>query len=188
MAAPSTRSRTRGDKAKEAEANEAAEGNEGEDETTETPSEGDDDAAKAAEAKAAEDAKENERERKAREKAEAEEKARQAKIEAGDMIVTDTHEFEAGVKETKVSGQVEDIIREYQENGVEQPLVFASVVEKIDAKYPEDLIPAMHALETLGLVRRFDARNTKDDSQRRRSTAYQWVSEDQDLILGDGDE
>lgn len=176
MAAPSTRSRTRGAKADEDNAK------------SEEATNGEDEAAKAAEAQAAEEAKENERERKAREKAEAEEKARQAKIEAGDMIVTDTHEFEAGVKETKVSGQVEEIIREYQSNGTEQPLVFASVVEKIEAKYPEDLIPAMHALETLGLVRRFDARNTKDDSQRRRSTAYQWVSEDDSLTVGSDDE
>jgi hypothetical protein len=151
MAAPSTKTR-----AKAAKAEDKAPKDE---KVTETP----------------DAAKESERERKAKEKAEAEAKARAAKIESGDLIVTDGREFEAGTKETRVSGQVAEIIEKYQASEV--PLVFSEVVESIGAKYPEDLIPSMHALETLGLVRRFDARPTGEGQGNRRSAAYLWVGD-----------
>lgn len=124
-------------------------------------------------AKAREEEKENAREAKAREKAEAEEKARKAKIDAGELIVAGDMEYEAGTKETKVSGQVADIVEVYKNS--KTPLVFSDVCEQIGAKYPEDLIPAMHALEQQELVRRFDAKNTGDGAGNRRSTAYQWI-------------
>lgn len=149
MAAPKTKARTgQSDKAKQQEEEKAA-------------------------AAAREAEKESAREAKAREKAEAEEKARKAKIDSGDLIVAGDMEYEAGTKETKVSGQVSDIIDVYKAS--KTPLVFSDVCSQIDAKYPEDLIPAMHALEQQGLVRRFDARSTGEGAGNRRSTAYQWV-------------
>src|SRR4051812_1307486 len=116
MAAPKTKARTgQSDKAQEQEAEQKA----------------------AAEREAE---KESAREAKAREKAEAEEKARQSKIDSGDLIVDGDMEYEAGTKETKVSGQVSDIVEVYKAS--KTPLVFSDVCEQVGAKYPEDLIPA----------------------------------------------
>jgi hypothetical protein len=151
---------------------------------SETPK--DDAAAK----KAAEEAeKESERERKAKEKAEAEQKVRQEKIDAGDLVVSSKqkYEFEAATKETKVFNQVQEIIAKYEDS--DEPLVFGEVVKGISAKYPEDLIPAMHALEHLGIVRRFDAKSTSDGAGNRRQTAYLWIGlSDEDDADGAGSE
>lgn len=131
-------------------------------------------AQKQAEEKAQRDAeKQAEKERKETEKREAEEKARQAQIESGELIVTDSHEFTRGTKETKVYSQVSELIDVYKASG--EPLVFAAVVDQIDAKYPEDLIPAFHALEVVGMVERFDAKSTADGAGNRRSAAYRWT-------------
>jgi len=140
-------------------------------EATETNGAGDEDAAKAA----AEQEKVNERERKAAEKAEAEKKVRDEKIKNGDLIVGDGFEYEAATKDTKVTGQVQQIVANLQESGA--PMVFATVVSDVGAKYPEDLIPAMHALEFVGLVRRFDAKSTAEGAGNRRQTAYQWIGD-----------
>lgn len=111
-----------------------------------------------------------------KEKREAEAKARQAKIDAGDLIVKDGKEFERNTKETKVYGQIAQIVDLYRDS--DTPLVFAEVVDEIGARYPEDLVPALHALEHLGLVQRYDARTTGSDSKSRRgSAAYMWVNE-----------
>jgi hypothetical protein len=145
---------------------------------------------RAAAKKAAEEAeKESERERKAKEKAEAEQKVRQEKIDAGDLVVSSKqkYEFEAATKETKVFNQVQEIIAKYEDS--DEPLVFGEVVKGISAKYPEDLIPAMHALEHLGIVRRFDAKSTSDGAGNRRQTAYLWIGlSDEDDADGAGSE
>jgi hypothetical protein len=119
--------------------------------------------------------KESQREAKAREKAEAEEKARQAKIDSGDLVVVGDVEFEKGTKETKVSGQVADLIDFYQQK--EDPVIFADACDELDIKYPEDLVPAMHALEQVGILERYDAKKTGNGGGNRRSAAYQWVGE-----------
>lgn len=113
---------------------------------------------------------------KEKEKREAEAKARQAKIESGDLIVKDGREFERNTKETKVYGQVAQIVDLYRDSGI--PLIFSEVVDEIGARYPEDLVPALHALEHLGLVQRYDARTTGDGNKSRRgAAAYMWVNE-----------
>lgn len=165
MAAPKTAQRTGSEKEEKEEKAEDT-----------SAAEATDAKAKEADAKAQKEAeKEAEKQRKAQEKKEAEDKARQAKIDAGDLIVTDAHEFESNSKETKVGNQVQQIIENYRES--DKPLVFADVCGDVGAKYPEDILPAFLALEHVGLVRRFDARKTGDETQRRRSSAYLWIGD-----------
>lgn len=114
------------------------------------------------------------RERARREKAEAEEKARQAKIDSGDLIVTKTHEFEATSKDTQSSQQIAKVVKTYQES--DEPLVFNEVAKKVGAKYPEDLIACMYSLEALGQVRRFGARSVKGTDRRPRQ-AFLWIGD-----------
>lgn len=181
MAAPKTQSRTQA-------ANEAAaeQENTTPEATAETNGATDGGTTPEDAAKAAAEAKESERERKAKEKAEAEEKARQALIESGDLIVAENFEFAKGKKDTKVTGQVQQIIEVYRASDV--PLVFADVVKgPVGATYPEDLIPAMHALEYVGLVVRFDAKSTADGAGNRRSTAYLWVGPRDEMTDETGD-
>lgn len=150
MAEPRTRSRTGETQSKKAEEQEA-----------EKQSAAD----REAEKKAAQEAKEQE-------KKDAEAKARQSKIESGDLIEVDGVDFEKGTKETKVFGQVADLIAKYQES--DNPLIFTEVCGDLEIKYPEDLVPAMHALETVGKVTRYDARR-KEGEGNRRTAAYKWT-------------
>src|ERR1700712_5401896 len=113
------------DKATEAVVNESSEAN----------------AEKAAEAKKkADEEKASKREAAAKEKKETEAKARQALIDSGELIATDTHDFVAKESSTKTSGQVKQIIDLLKES--KTPLIFADLCEQVDAKYPEDLQPA----------------------------------------------
>lgn len=155
MAAPSTKSRT--NKSDEKDAN-----------VKETKSSGEQVASK--EKEEAEAKRETERLKKAREKAEEEAKVRQSKIDSGELVVTSGVEFEAGTKETRVYGQVAEIVDALRDS--ESPLIFSDVVEGIGAKYPEDLMPAMHALEHVGLVTRYNALRTGEGSANRRTAGY----------------
>lgn len=111
-------------------------------------------------------------------KREAENRARQAKIASGDLIVKDGKEYERNTKETKVYGQISQIVDLYRDSP-DVPLIFSEVVDSIGARYPEDLIPAMHALEHLGLVQRYDSRITGDGAKGKRGVAaYKWVNEE----------
>ena len=103
-------------------------------------------------------------------KQEAEAKARQAKIDNGDLIVVGKSEFEAASKDTQSSAQIKKILDAYKAS--DKPLVFADVAKKAGAKYPEDLIPCMYSLELIGLVRRFGARTA---NERRARQAFLWV-------------
>jgi hypothetical protein len=116
--------------------------------------------------------KESARERAAKEKAEAAAKARDAQIEAGNLLVLGKHEFEKATKETKVTGQVHEIIDILKES--DEPVVFQEVCKKVGANYPEDILPAMLSLEYVGLVTRWVRRETDSDS-RRGQTSYQWT-------------
>lgn len=105
-------------------------------------------------------------------KAEAEAKARQSKIDSGDLVVTKTHEFEIQTKDTQSAKQIQKIVETYQRSS--DPLVFSEVAKKVGAKYPEDLIACMYSLETLGLVKRFGARSVKGNDRRPRQS-FLWV-------------
>lgn len=105
-------------------------------------------------------------------KTEAEAKARQAKIDSGDLVVTKGHEFEISTRDTQSSKQIAKIVEIYKASS--SPLVFADVAKKVGAKYPEDLIPAMYSLEVLGLVKRFGARSSKGTDRRPRQS-FLWV-------------
>lgn len=155
MAAPSTKSRTKKSDEKDATVGE-------------TKSSGEQVASK--EKEAAEAKKDSERKQKAQEKAEEEAKVRQSKIDSGELVVTSTVEFEKGTKETRVYGQVAEIIDALQES--DTPVIFSDIVEGIGAKYPEDLMPAMHALEHVGLIVRYNALRTGEGSANRRTAGY----------------
>ena len=105
-------------------------------------------------------------------KAEAEKKARDAKIESGDLVVTKTHEFEIQTKDTQSSKQIQKIVLTYKAS--KDPLVFSDVAKKVGAKYPEDLIACMYSLEALGLVKRFGARSVKGNDRRPRQS-FLWI-------------
>lgn len=105
-------------------------------------------------------------------KAEAEQKARQAKIDSGDLVVTKSHEFEIQTKDTQSSRQIQKIVQTYKAS--KDPLVFAEVAKKVGAKYPEDLIACMYSLEAVGLVKRFGARSTKGTDRRPRQS-FLWI-------------
>lgn len=107
-----------------------------------------------------------------KQKEEAQAKARKAKIDSGDLIVTKAHEFDATDKAPKSHEIVRKIISVYKK--LDKPLVFSDVATDAGAKYPEDLIVAMYALEEQGLVKRFDAR-TVGGTQRRPKVAFLWV-------------
>jgi len=107
-------------------------------------------------------------------KAEAEAKARQSKIDSGDLIETKTHVFEVQTKDTKSSTQIQKIVKTYQDS--KQPLVFAEVAKKVGAAYPEDLIACMYSLEALGLVKRFGARSVKGTDRRPRQS-FLWIGQ-----------
>lgn len=123
--------------------------------------------------KAADEEKASKREAAVREKAEAEAKARQALIDSGELLVTGTHDFSAKESSTKTSGQVKGIIDLLK--AATEPQIFTDLCEAVDAKYPEDLQPAMHALEHTGQVRRFEGRTTGDGSTGRRQLAFLFV-------------
>ncbi len=177
MAAPTTRSRTTRSKTPAEKATPAAVKEELKENAQATAPRPDKKIVDTAAVKAEKDkSKAEAKAEKDKEKREAEAKARQAKIDAGDLIVKDGKEFERNTKETKVYGQIAQIVDLYRDSDV--PLVFAEVVDEIGARYPEDLVPALHALEHLGLVQRYDARTTGSDSKSRRgSAAYMWVNE-----------
>ena len=122
----------------------------------------------------AEEEKESARERAAKEKAEAAAKARAAQIEAGNLLERGNHEFEAVTKDTKVTGQVHEIIDALKAS--DDPLVFQEICKNVGANYPEDILPAMLSLEYVGLVRRWVQRES-DSESRRGKTAYQWTGE-----------
>lgn len=105
-------------------------------------------------------------------KAEAEAKARAAKIESGDLIVSKTHEFEVSTKDNKSSKQIQKIVEIYKAS--DKPLVFADVAAKVQAKYPEDLIGCMYSLEAVGLVKRYGARSVKGTDRRPRQS-FLWI-------------
>jgi hypothetical protein len=114
------------------------------------------------------------REQARQEKAAAEQKAREAKIESGDLVVTKTHEFEVQSKDTQSSKQIQKIVDAYKRS--EEPLVFAEVAKKAGAKYPEDLIACMYSLEAVGYVRRYGARSVKGTDRRPRQ-AFLWIGD-----------
>lgn len=105
-------------------------------------------------------------------KAEAEAKARQAKLDSGDLIETKTHAFEIQTKDTQSSKQIQKIVQTYKASST--PLVFGEVAKKVGAKYPEDLIACMYSLEAVGLVKRFGARSLKGTDRRPRQS-FLWI-------------
>lgn len=100
-------------------------------------------------------------------------KARQARIDAGEIVVTKTHEFETSTRSTKSFEAVGKII-ELLKAAKGEPVVFSDVARQADVKYPEDYITVAQTLEHQGLVERFEAK-VLNGEQRRRSVAYRWI-------------
>jgi hypothetical protein len=121
------------------------------------------------------EAKESAREAAKREKEEKAAEERAAAIESGDLIVTKDFEFVASDKVTASAETMRKILNAYQES--EEPLIFNEVATKAGAKYPEDLVIAMYALEDFDLVRKFTARATGSDAGRSR-VAFLWTGEE----------
>jgi hypothetical protein len=128
------------------------------------------------EAQEEEEEKESARDAARREKEEAAAKERADAIEAGDLIVTDDYEFTSSNKVTASAEIMRAILERYQES--EEPLVFNEVATSAGAKYPEDLVIAMYALEDFDLVRKFTARASGTDGAGRSRVAFQWVGEE----------
>jgi hypothetical protein len=124
----------------------------------------------------AQEEQESARDKARREKEEAAAKERADAIESGDLIVTDDYEFAASDKVTASAEVMRKILNEYQESEV--PLIFNEVATKAGAKYPEDLVIAMYALEDFDLVRKFTARAVGSDGAGRSRVAFQWVGEE----------
>lgn len=101
-----------------------------------------------------------------REKDEAAEKARQAKIESGDLIVTKTGDFEKSSKDTKSLKRGENILKALQ--GAKEPVLVKDLAEKLGAYY-EEVLPALTMLEAQGLATRFEV---SLGGRGRRQVAY----------------
>lgn len=119
------------------------------------------------------DKKESKRDEMRRRQEEAAAKMRQTRIDSGDLIVTRDFEFEASASANKSSVAVEALVAEVKRS--KTPVLYADACEKLGIKYPEDFVVAMSALEKVGLVRRFDARSTKDERPRPRKAAFLYV-------------
>jgi len=124
----------------------------------------------------AEAEQESARDKARREKEEAAAKERADAIESGDLIVTKEYEFAASDKLTTSAETMRKILEAYQES--EEPLIFNEVATKAGAKYPEDLVIAMYALEDFDLVRKFTARAVGSDGAGRSRVAFLWVGEE----------
>ncbi|MEJ7749970.1 MAG: hypothetical protein WKF32_00790 [Thermoleophilaceae bacterium] len=111
--------------------------------------------------------KESKRDEMRRRKEEAAVKIRATRIESGDLIVSKDFEFDASTSHTKSAGWVEALIEEVK--SAKTPVPFVDACEKVGIKYPEDFVPAMTALEKVGLVRRFEARSMKNHSARPKA-------------------
>jgi hypothetical protein len=121
-------------------------------------------------------AEESAREAARREKEEKAAAEREAMIEAGDLIVTKDFEFTISEKQTASAETMAKIINEYRE--ADEPLVFNDVATKAGAKYPEDLVIAMYALEELDFVRKFTAKPAGADAAGRSKVAFLWVDDE----------
>ena len=119
-----------------------------------------------------EDPKQNARELARKRREEEAEKVRQARIDAGELIVTKKFEFEVSSRVTDSSKKTIAVIEKLKKE--KEPVVFNELAKSCGIKYPEDHIVALHALEHVGLVKRFDAKTAKGKSGRR-SVAYLWV-------------
>lgn len=105
-------------------------------------------------------------------KEEEQAKVRQSRIDSGDLVITKTHEFEIATRVTDSARKTAKVIELLKAS--KDPLVYSDVAKKAGIKYPEDHVVAMHALENLGQVKRFDAKPLNGKSGRR-SVAYLWV-------------
>ena len=103
-------------------------------------------------------------------KEEAAEKVRSALIASGDLIVRDDFEYSAAESHTKVATWVEALIEEIKDS--KTPVRFVDACARVGIKYPEDIAPAMIALEKVGLVRRFEARSTTHPGRRKAAYLY----------------
>lgn len=131
----------------------------------------------AAKAKEAEEAKakaeeEKKAKKEAEEKARAEEaeKARKAKIDAGDLIVSDGWDYEASTKDSKSFDRTKAMIDQLK--GSKIPLTVQEMADANDVKYPEDYMTVFMALEHEGLARRFEARESDANGAGRAQVAY----------------
>jgi hypothetical protein len=122
------------------------------------------------------EAKESARDIARREKEEKAAEEREAAIEAGELIVTDDYEFTISEKQTASAEQMVRIVDKFR--GSDDPLVFNEVASEAGAKYPEDLVIAMYALEDLGLVQKFTAKSTSSEGAGRSRVAFLWVGDE----------
>lgn len=101
-----------------------------------------------------------------REKQEAEAKARQAKIDSGDLLVTKNGEYEKVTKDTKSLKRAEGILKILEK--AKEPVPVKKIAEDLSAYY-EEVLPALTMLEALGKVQRYEA---AIGGKGRRQVAY----------------
>lgn len=104
-----------------------------------------------------------------KEKEEAAAKARQAKIDSGDLLVGKNTEFEKVTKDTKSLKRAEGILKAL--DGAKEPVFVKEMSEKLGAYY-EEVLPALTMLEALGKVQRYEA---SLGGRGRRQVAYMLV-------------
>jgi hypothetical protein len=109
---------------------------------------------------------ESKRDRARREKEEAAAKARQAKIDSGDLIVAGKDEFERIGKSTKSLEKAGKVLKAL--DGAKKPVLVGELAKKMGAYY-EDILPMFTVLEANGTVERYEAQT---GGQGRRQVAY----------------
>lgn len=106
------------------------------------------------------------REQAAKEKAEKLEQVRKAKIAAGDLIVTKTHEYEKAPGQTKSLERAQAIMATLKK--AKEPVTVKQLADDLGAYY-EEVLPALTMLEATGVAERYEA---LAGGRGRRQVAY----------------
>ena len=122
--------------------------------------------------KASDEAKVSKREAARAEKEALASKQREQLIKSGDLIEAGELQFTSAAGTGVVADVMAKIIPDLRK-ATKTPVVVSDLAEKHKYKYPEDLAPAFHTLEILGMVRRFEVRK---GGAGRPSPSYLWIA------------